>query len=158
MHPNTRLLALSAAALLSRSSATPISAPPTVHCEDVTTGLDQICLSKLNMTGWMNNWGATSNIDAPVSIEDPSGELTTHPPTQTGPSDGQTSVTVGDFSNGNSFRRKRAPAPSAVVASTPSASVGASAGCNAAELPNESFTLPLSPSTSNFPQERYDVV
>lgn len=85
------------------------------------------------MTGWMNNWGATSNIDAPVSIEEPTGGSTTYPPTQTGPSGGQTSVTVGDFSNGNSFRRKRAPAPSAAVASTPSASVGAAAGCNAAE-------------------------
>lgn len=123
MHHHTQLLALTAA-LLTRTSATPVPAPSSVvNCADVTAGLDPSCWAKLNMTDWIQNWASTSNVDSQVSIETPSDDGIHEP---------ATNVTTGDFT-GEGFR-KRAPVPSAVVQASPATSTGAAAGCKAQEL------------------------
>ena len=101
MYHRIQFLALGSIALLSGSSATPAPAPTAVNCNDVTTGLDPSCWAKLNMTGYLRNWGATTlGADGTASIENPDSE--------TGPT--STSTSVSPFVTGGDigFRRRAA--------------------------------------------------
>lgn len=59
MH-HSQLFVLSFLALASHTSASPLESRKTVNCLDVKTGLDPSCWAKLNMTGWVDHWYATT--------------------------------------------------------------------------------------------------
>ncbi|KAL9066562.1 MAG: hypothetical protein Q9161_007463 [Pseudevernia consocians] len=60
MHYSSQIFGFSALALISRTSASPLDLRTTVSCLDVKSGLDPSCWAKLNMTGWVDNWYATT--------------------------------------------------------------------------------------------------
>ena len=59
MH-HSQLFVLSFLALASHISASPLESRTSVNCLDVRTGLDPSCWAKLNMTGWVDHWNATT--------------------------------------------------------------------------------------------------
>ena len=71
MHHSSQLLALSALALISQTFASPLHPRPAVNCLDVRTGLDPSCWTKLNMTGWVDHWYATTPRSANTAFVDP---------------------------------------------------------------------------------------